>query len=187
MPKYQFYRTELTENVPMLWHCGKFGLMVDSLWMVLWKLNVLHVSISLNSVSEFMFRLSFKLFIECSTSIPSAPAGTAATAWDGQTSVGSNVFYQCSASSGSINALVNNSKICVSWKLFSQCGSDGNWHMIGECPSVPITTTTTTTAAPSCTWTRIYKNTQTQTFLVSYKGVKRSKDCLQKCKVCFKL
>lgn len=114
--------------------------------------------------------LKVKCTTQCSTAIPSAPAGTVATAWDGQTSVGSNVYYECSASSGSINAL---------------CGSDGNWHIIGECSSVSNTTTTpgpTTTTASSCSWTKIYKNFQTITLIATFKGVKRSKDCLQKCK-----
>ena len=52
-------------------------------------------------------RFSLKILTECSTTIPSAPAGTAGTAWDGQTSVGSNVYYECIASTGSINALVD--------------------------------------------------------------------------------
>ena len=135
-------------------------------------------------MSEFMFRLSLKLFLECSTSIPSAPSGTAATVWDGHTFVGSNVFYECSGSSKSINALVITFYDWCNLQTFSQCGSDGNWHIIGECPSVS-TTEPSTTAAPSCTWTKIYKNYQTTTLIEAYKGVRKSKDCLQKCKVCF--
>ena len=67
--------------------------------------------IAVNLISEFVVRFSLEIFTECSTAIPSAPAGTVATAWDGQTSVGSNVYYECSASSGSINALVNTFQI----------------------------------------------------------------------------
>ena len=37
----------------------------------------------------------------------------------------------------------------------------------------------------TCSWTRIYENFETKTLIAKFEKIKKSKDCLKKCKVMF--